>query len=347
MTDFPSPREAALRAAIVGGGLMGRWHAHAVEKCGGCVAAVVDTSEAAARRLAARHRAASTFTRVEPMLEQIRPDVVHICTPLATHQPLAELALEASCHLLVEKPLTADARSTEFLLERAAQRGVLLCPLHQFAFQDGVLQTLRWLPDLGRVIHLQATFCSAGGAGLEAAVLDTIVADILPHPLSLLQTLAPHGLASDGWTATRPADGEMRAHCTTQGVTASLVISMNARPTESSFLILGTEGAIHLNLFHGYAFRQTGQVSRMRKIIHPFDSSLRHLAAAAFNLGGRTARSEPAYPGLRRLVCEFYHAVGTKSAAPISPEATLQAAHVREVLMQQAGLLQKPAVGDS
>lgn len=66
---------------------------------------------------------------------------------------------------------------------------------------DGVFKASELLPRIGRLVHMEGTLCSAGGAGLVSAgttnqtPLDEIVRDILPHPLSLMQAFLPNGLS--------------------------------------------------------------------------------------------------------------------------------------------------------
>src|SRR6266849_2089236 len=136
------------------------------------------------------------------MLVAVRPHAVHICTPLASHLPLTLPAIEAGVHALVEKPLTQVVGQTQTLLQRAQEKGVHVCPVHQFGFQSGVARATEALDGLGDVLHANFTICSAGGGTETGAALDAIVADILPHPLSILQTLWPGNfLQAWDWTA--------------------------------------------------------------------------------------------------------------------------------------------------
>lgn len=332
-----------VRAGIVGTGLMGRWHAHSISKVGGRVIAVSDLHENAACSLASHYPGAVVFAEAEAMLHQVKLDALHICTPLATHYDLTMLALEAGVNAIIEKPLTPDTEETERLYEQADARGLLVCPVHQFIFQDGVLRALVWLPEIGNVTQMQGTFRSAGGVGLTAQQLDAIVADILPHPLALFDVFLRDGLPETDWVAVRAQRGELHAVSDMGGVTAIISISMNARPTATTFEIVGTNGTIHLDLFHGYAFREPGQVSRARKMIHPFDHSARQFSAASLNLAGRALRQEPAYPGLRRLIGSFYEAIRGEGAPPISREAAVAVARGRDKLMKSQRIsLPKP-----
>ncbi len=326
-------KTTSLRGGIVGAGLMGGWHAKAVRKAGGQVSAVADLDLGLARRLAAGYRGAQSFSDVGRMLNETSLDVLHICSPLSTHRSVAEQAIAAGVNVMIEKPLTQTSAETVHLYTEAAERGVLVCPVHQFIFQDGALKAKEWLSQIGRLVHINAVTCSAGGAGLAPEQLDIIASDILPHPLSLMQMFLSGSLSAHHWKAVRPRGGELRISGEVAGTSLSIFISMNGRPTTNSFQIIGTDGTIHLNLFHGYAFMESGTVSRARKIGHPFESALRSLSAATINLGRRTARGETAYPGLQRLVNSFYTAIRTKSQPPITSEEAIAIARVRDSLI--------------
>jgi predicted dehydrogenase len=329
-------RVIPLRAGIVGGGLMGHWHAEAARRAGAEVSVVMDVNKDVARSLAAKYRNAKCYTNLEEMFDQAKIDVLHICTPPATHSNIAEFAIDARAHLIIEKPVTPTAWDMERLLDQATDRGTLLCPVHQFIFQEGVLKAKQLLPQIGRLVHLEGVFCSAGGDRQRNEQINQIAADILPHPLSLMQIFLPSGLPSKGWMSARPGVGELRAFHEIDGTTLSIFISMQARPTVCAFRLIGSEGTIHVDMFHGYSFIEPGKVSRARKILHPFDLAMRKFSSATVNLGRRAVLRETAYPGLRRLVRSFYEAVQTKSPSPISRQDMLVVARVRDCLMNTA-----------
>ena len=326
-----------LRAGILGAGLMGQWHARFIRRAGGVLVAVADRNEDAARRLAARYPGATIYADADAMLRDGKLDVVHICTPLDSHAELSRLFLEAHIHTLIEKPLTPGAAETENLLALAASNNVLLCPVHQFAFQPGVLRAWELQKRLGQLRHIELVFCSAGGLGRSPDALDAIVADILPHPLSLLLRFLPGAALEKNWHCQRPLPGELRAAWnedgTAENVTASVVVSMSARPTRCAFRLLGTEATLHGDLFHGYSYLEPGTVSRQRKIIAPLAYSLGNFAAAGINLIRRSGEGDFAYPGLRTLITQFYAAAQTGGAAPLPPQEILQVARLRDALM--------------
>ena len=330
------PHSSAIRIAIAGAGLMGRWHACFAQRAGAQVVAVADPDQTAASTLARRHGAA-VFNDLPAMLASTCPDAIHICTPLASHMPLALQAVEAGVHVLVEKPLTATAAQTQALLARAEEKDVRICPVHQFGFQRGVGKAAAALSELGDVLHASFNFCSAGGGAQTGAALDAIVADILPHPLSILQALWPNQMLSpDSWTAMSERHGELHVRGGLSEMAVSVYVSMHARPTRCDLEIFCRGGSVHLNFFHGYAVIRRGAPSRVDKIVQPFVYAGKSLAVAAANLAGRVLRREGAYPGLSELITGFYAAVQGRDGNLITTAQTLAIATVREHLIRQA-----------
>jgi predicted dehydrogenase len=62
------------------------------------------------------------FTDHRHLLDELRPDVVHICTPHDQHVPVAIDCIEAGVHVLLEKPVAATVAEAERLIEVAARR---------------------------------------------------------------------------------------------------------------------------------------------------------------------------------------------------------------------------------
>lgn len=328
MTTAPGP----VRAAIVGAGLMGRWHARAVEHAGGVVVAVIDSDAQRAAALAARHGA-----QVSPTLriaaKTVTIDVAHVCTPLDTHRALASEAIGLGLHALVEKPLMPAAKDTEQLLQSAAAGALLICPVHQFPFQRGVRRILAALPRIGPVLHLHTVACSAGADGGDAQSRDRVAADILPHPLSLVAAVLDIPLADAGWVTRRSAPGELVATAAAGSATVSILISMAGRPTSNALHVIGANGSAHADLFHGFAVIESGAVSRARKIFHPFALAGATMADAVTNLARRVVTRETAYPGLRELVAAFYAAIRGESKTPIAETRILDIARARDALL--------------
>jgi predicted dehydrogenase len=322
------------RAAIIGAGLMGVWHADAVRRVGGRVTLIIDPDEAALAALGRRHPNAHLARELDAAMVSQTATAAHVCTPLATHAAVIAPLLDAGVHVLAEKPLAEDAGTTSTLLSLARTNQVVLCPVHQFLFQEGVRRLMQWLPGMGVVRRVEFSACSAGAAGEDAASLDGLIGEILPHPLALVNAALRTPLAALAWHVAHPVAGEFRAVATVGGAVIDLAISGHGRPTENQMRVVADGGWATADLFHGYAVRHEPTVSRRAKVAHPFVSSGRHLRGATVNLIRRAARREAAYPGLRSLVQRFYEAI-EGGPPPISPESVLDVARTRDRLLAE------------
>jgi predicted dehydrogenase len=114
-----------LRAAVIGTGFVGPHHVDGIRRGGYAeVVAIVGTdqrrTEERARALGVPRGTADAGT----ILRDPDIDVVHVCTPNATHLEYARAALEAGKHVVVEKPLALTAADADELVRLAAERGL-------------------------------------------------------------------------------------------------------------------------------------------------------------------------------------------------------------------------------
>lgn len=70
------------------------------------------------------------------LLEHVRPDLVVVTTPNATHAQYAEMALHAGCHVVVEKPVCLDIDTARRLHQLAATKQKLLVPFFNRRWDD-------------------------------------------------------------------------------------------------------------------------------------------------------------------------------------------------------------------
>ena len=84
------------------------------------------------------------------MFDEARPEVVHILTPPQTHASLALRALDAGCHVFVEKPMATSAQDAEAMLASARAKGLTLCVDHNRLF-DPVVERAREMVERGTI----------------------------------------------------------------------------------------------------------------------------------------------------------------------------------------------------
>lgn len=339
MSWRPRIHSSSRGTAIVGAGLMGRWHLHAARRAGAKVVQVIDRDLGAARRLASRVPGCVASETFEPGREL---DAVHLCTPGATHLELGLRVLDSGAHLLVEKPLAATADDVDQLLRKADAGKLYVCPVHQYAFQNGVSADYL-VRRVGDVRRIDIDIRTAGAQSAFVGRDDEVIGEILPHVISVLQVaLQIPDLSPGAWRVLHPSAGEVFYSGQAAGVIVSVGISTSSRPTAFRLRVSGRRGSVEIDGFHGYALHLGGSVSRLRKLAGPFARSGAEFAVASLNLAERTMRCEFAYPGLQALVRAFYQHIWVGGPPPISFETIRQGALARDILIQRltpAGVL--------
>ena len=330
-----------LSVAIIGAGMMGRWHARAAGRAGARVVAVVDPLQPAAAALAHGLAGAEPYATLDAAVAAAHVDVVHVCTPAHTHAAIAEAAILAGAHVLVEKPFTENAASTGRLLDLAESRSRLACPVHQFLFQRGVVEAAAALRQIGPLRHLTMTVCSAGAAGASLDEVDRVAREVFPHPLAMAARFVPGRLSEVQWMVLHPAPGEWLVSGAAGTVGLTFLVSMGGRPPRNELQFVAERGSVSVDLFHGFAVVERGGVSRMRKALRPLALSGRTSLAALANLARRTGRAEWAYPGLGELVGRFYAAVLNHASAPIQSDEVRAVAEATDRILE-AGIPKAP-----
>ena len=93
-------------------------------------------------------------------------DAVAIATPVGTHHALVKQALQAGKHVIVEKPLTADAAQATELVELAEEQGLVLMVGHTFLFEPAV-EALRGIFPGRDVVGIRADAILTGGGSFH------------------------------------------------------------------------------------------------------------------------------------------------------------------------------------
>ena len=344
-TAEPQPRVAppdgAPQALIVGAGPMGRWHMDAARRAGARIMAVVDQDKAAANALARSAPGACALTDLTLVPEAMRIDAAHVCTPVQSHAALATSLLKRGAHVFIEKPMAPGADIARALIQTADARGLYICPTHQYAFQPGVERARARIPAAGGARRIDFTLCSAGAFGRFEGRVDAVAAEILPHPLSILQRLLPdEAIDAVDWIVHRARAGEVSVIGQLGATTATIAISLSARPTCFQTRIHTDQGLIEIDGFHGHGVVLSGRVSRTSKIVAPFERGAKGLAGATAALTSRVLRRDLAYPGLRTLTRRFYDALSDPAQRPISLDETLACAVAGDAVlagMRRAG----------
>lgn len=147
-----------IRIAIVGCGRISKNHFGAIERFPDDfeLVAVCDLDPQIAQAAAARH-ATEGYTELEAMLQEIRPDVIALCTPSGLHPGQAITAAQHGVHVITEKPMAVRWADGIRMVDACDEAGVYLFVMKQNR-RNATLQLLRRAIDerrFGRIHMVQ------------------------------------------------------------------------------------------------------------------------------------------------------------------------------------------------
>lgn len=152
-----------LRIAIVGCGSIFTMHATPVSAMDDAeLVGVCDIKKERADR-AAKKFACKAFTDYREMFAELKPDVVHICTPHYLHPIIAHYALESGIHVLSEKPMSIRMEDALENVRLAEEKNLRYGVIFQCRYNDASVLVKKTLEsgELGKIISARSvlTWC--------------------------------------------------------------------------------------------------------------------------------------------------------------------------------------------
>ena len=121
-----------VRFGLVGFGAWGQFHAQSIAGNPEAELVAIVAPSVASREAAAKaHPAARIFADHRQMLAEVRIDLIDVVTPSHTHLEIATDALNAGCHVLLEKPMALRVEDCRTLVQLAQARGRQLAMGHE------------------------------------------------------------------------------------------------------------------------------------------------------------------------------------------------------------------------
>lgn len=171
----------SVRAAVIGVGYLGRFHAQKYAAIAGCkLIAVVDERADAGSAVAAElgTRALSDYRE---LLGKV--DAVSIVTPTASHFDIACAFLESGAHVLVEKPITETVEQARSLVAAARRAGRVLQVGHLERFNPAIVAAE---PHMGTPRFID---CQRLAPFRERGTDVNVVLDLMIHDLDIVQSI--------------------------------------------------------------------------------------------------------------------------------------------------------------
>ena len=190
-----------IRAAVVGVGYLGRFHAQKYAALPECeLTAVVDIDTEVAARVAAElgTRALSDYRE---LCGQV--DAVSVVTPTDSHAEIATALLRTGAHVLVEKPIAQSVQQAQQLIDAARENGLVLQVGHLERFNPAILAAE---PLLARARFIE---CHRLAPFKERGTEVNVVLDLMIHDIDLVQMIIGSPVATLDAVGTPVFSGEI------------------------------------------------------------------------------------------------------------------------------------------
>lgn len=227
------------------------------------VVAICDQQISTAKKAASQFGVKSVYKDLIEMLLKEKLDVVDICTPPQTHASLTIQAMEAKCHVLVEKPMATSVQEADKMIDSSKVHDVKLCVVHQNLCNPVVMKAkhLAVTGALGDLLNVEVRTLERKDSEMclnENHWCHTlpggIFYEILPHSVYLLQSFLKdvvpvHVISRKLGDVEWMKNDELRVSVEAENGLGSIFASCNSPIHGDTLDILGSKNALRADLW--------------------------------------------------------------------------------------------------
>lgn len=303
---------------------------------------VCDLSPAMGRYTAERFKADRYYTDHRAMLDEAKPDVVHVLTPPGSHKRLVADCVEAGAHVFCEKPVALAHGDFRAMWDHARSKDLRLVEDQNYRFNRPI-RAIRGLVDAGALgevrevevrmaLKIREEGSRYGDPNLRHPSHDLpagVLHEFVTHLAYLMLHFAPHtdGVAFDRVVAAWSNHGggelfkydDLDATVILGGVHGRLRFSANTAPEGFNVTVRGTEGYATCDLFqpHVLAFVPRRGGKQLSPIANLWLNGRELCRASVRNLRDKVMQRTP-YEGLHELVRQTYAALRDGRPMPVT-----------------------------
>jgi predicted dehydrogenase len=354
-----------LRIALVGCGQIADGHVSEIAKIAGAkLVAVCDAEPIMAEQLAMRFSVPSWYDCFDRMLESETPDVVHICTPPASHFELAKSAVDHGCHVYVEKPFALDYRQTDELLRYIEARGRKVTIGHNSEFDPPSEEMRTLVRDgvLGSAVHVESWFGYSLGGSFGKAIMSSsdhwvhklpgkLFHNNINHMLNKIteylvdETPLVQAMAWKSGAATCYGDvrdelyDELRVVIKGSSVSAYGTFTSSVKPVAQFVKVYGTKSIATLDYVSRSVVVDRGAryPSAVGRLIAGYDQARSYANSSWLNTKRFLKNDYHYFAGLNLLIQKFYSSIRHDTPLPVSPDKIRQIAWIMDEIFRQIG----------
>jgi predicted dehydrogenase len=326
------------------------------------VVGVCDCNPEQAKSLARRFNIKGIYAESTALIEEQRPDVVHILTPPQTHADLAISVMEAGIHVLVEKPMALTAAEADRMIETARRMKVQLCVDHNRLFDPVVLKAKQMVENgsLGKVVGVESFQGLAHPNTNSSDDLLSKNAWVSQLPGGTLQNVGPHSIAlllafmsaprlvsvvtkRTGLIPGAPFE-EVRAIFEGEKALGTLTFSLSPEPYLNFLNLYGSKASLQVNLNNMtlIIFKDRRLPRLLTKSWFNIDQSFQLLGSTIKNTFEVLTGKMSFYPGMGNLIRDYYASLENGGLPPVSGKQGREVVEILDLICHQDQGYQRP-----
>jgi len=310
--------------------------------------AVCDRNEDLAKEAARKYNIPKTYQSLSQMLSKESLDIVDICTPPQIHAPLTVEALKHGCHILLEKPMALTTSDCDQMLDASKKYGGKLCIVHNVLFHPPLLKARKLVAEgaIGDFIGMRIFLSDPRDEMIMRKdywihkLPGGLIGETGPHPvyisLAFLDKvnnvdIYAKKLLEHPWA---PFD-EFRIELEGENAVSSIAISYTSNRYAANVDILGTEGALHLDLQSMLVIRQGAKTSLspwslVSTSLSSVSQTITGLLANSFKVATRRFRL-----GHDTVIEMFVNSILSDTQPPVTGEEGRETTRVMEMIVDK------------
>lgn len=345
-----------MKSAVIGTGEISAEHLGYLAKSTATkLVGVCDLSRAAANYAAKTFAAEKAYTDYRRMLDEAKPDVVHVLTPPKSHVPITTDCLDAGAHVICEKPITLSHDQFTRLYQHALDKNKRLIEDHNYRFNKPILHIEKLIADgeLGEVTEVDVRMALRirdGGRFADRNLPNPahqlpagVIHDFITHLTYLVLRFFPDpDKVAAAWTNHGNDDlfkyDDLDAILIAGDKHARIRFSCRTAPDCFALTVRGTRGEVQTDLFHPYMQLQKPRTGgeKLSPVTNQLANGLQLVGASFATLRNKFLQMSP-YEGLYTFLGRTYDALTSDTEPPVTFRDMDRASRLIDRMLSEEG----------
>jgi len=350
-----------VRVALIGCGVIADTHMQFLADMSNIkVVACCDPDPENAKKMTGKWNVPAVYDSVETMLEDVKPDAVHMMVPPQFNSSIAMIAIKHGCHIFMEKPMAVNSAEAGAIIKAAAARGVKVCVDHNHLYDSVMVKARRIIESgaLGKVTWVDSYYGFDLGSNRSNRLMlpggennwtfqlpGGLFQNLLPHPLSVALDVIGEPISSYAHARFfrilphQPMD-ELRILLETRDAGGLVTVSLAASPKFQTLTVYGTKGSLLVDFAHKIVVPQI-HLSHVPKSVSRLIMNMRwgtSLIRGTLRMVWQVLRKKWIhFDGMNIMIREFYSTIQENRPSPVDPADLLHMMRVMDKTWEQVG----------